>query len=73
MTTIEHQIEQLRRAVTDLAAQLSPWITTPEMCKRYDCTPKTLAAMERRGDIPWRVKGRWNRAEVVEWEARQPA
>jgi hypothetical protein len=73
MSTIEHQIAQLTRAVQDLASQMSPWISTQEMCKRYDCTPKTLNAMERRGDIPWRVKGRWNRAEVIEWEARQAA
>lgn len=73
MTTIEHQIAQLTKAVQELASQLSPWISTGEMCKRYDCTPKTLNAMERRGQIPWRVNGRWNRAEVIEWEARQTA
>jgi hypothetical protein len=73
VSTIEQQIAQLTRAVQDLASQMSPWISTQEMCKRYDCTAKTLNAMERRGDIPWRVKGRWNRAEVIEWEARQAA
>lgn len=71
MTTIELQIARLTQAVADLSKHLAPWITTAEMCARYDCTPKTLSAMERRGDIPWRVKGRWNRAEVIAWEARQ--
>lgn len=67
------ELKQLRREVANLAALLSPWITTTEMCQRYDCTPKTLANMERRGDLPWRVKGRWNRAEIIEWESRQAA
>ena len=73
MTDIEKRLDSLTTAVKELAAQLSPWITTAEMCARYSCTPKTLANMERRGDIPWRIKGRWNRAEVVQWEARETA
>lgn len=71
MTDIEKRLAHLTTAVTQLAALMSPWITTPEMCTRYDCTPKTLAAMERRGEIPWRVAGRWNRAEVLEWESKR--
>lgn len=73
MGDIEQRLEILTRAVTQMARQLSPWITTAEMCARYDCTPKTLNNMERRGDIPWRVKGRWNRAEVIEWETKVTA
>ena len=67
------QIEQLRKEVAALVASMSPWIMTPEMCQRYGCSPKTLNRMERSGDIPWRVKGRWNRAEIMEWEAKQTA
>lgn len=61
----------LLRELKTLAANLSPWITTPEMMARYDCTAQTLGKMERRGEIPWRVAGRWNRAEVIEWESKK--
>lgn len=54
-----------------LASQISPWITTPEMAVRYDCTAQTLGAMERRGEIPWRVAGRWSRVDVMDWESRK--
>lgn len=67
------ELRKLRREVASLAAMLSPWITTPEMCARYDCTPQTLTVMERRGDIPFRTKGRWLRTGVMEFEARQAA
>ena len=66
-------IERLRKEVAGLVAALSPWIMTPEMCSRYDCCPKTLNRMERSGDIPWRIKGRWKRADVMDWEAKQTA
>lgn len=61
----------LLREIKALAAQLSPWIATPEMMARYDCTAQTLGKMERRGEIPWRVAGRWNRAEVIESESKR--
>lgn len=63
----------LLREIKALAANMSPWITTPEMMTRYDCTAQTLGKMERRGEIPWRVSGRWNRAEVIEWESKRLA
>lgn len=63
----------LLRELKALASNLSPWITTPEMMARYDCTAQTLGKMERRGEIPWRVSGRWNRAEVIEWESNRIA
>lgn len=63
----------LLREIKALAANMSPWITTPEMMARYDCTAQTLGKMERRGEIPWRVSGRWNRAEVIEWESKRLA
>jgi len=59
----------LAREVQRMAAQLSPWVTTDEMCQRYDCTPQTLTNMERRGDIPMRIKGKWNRVELMQWES----
>lgn len=68
--TIEQRLDNLTAAVAQLAALMSPWITTSEMCTRYDCTPKTLANMERRGEIPWRHQGRWNRIEVMQWESK---
>jgi hypothetical protein len=60
----------LLRELQALVATMSPWISTPEMMARYDCTAQTLGKMERRCEIPWRVSGRWNRAEVIEWESK---
>ena len=57
---------ELRR----LQQQVAPWVGMDEMCIRYDCTPATIRAMERRGDIPARVKGRWYRPQLCEWESR---
>ena len=57
------------RELQAMARMISPWITTAEMMARYDCTAKTLAAMERRGEIPYRVNGRWSREQVIAWEA----
>ena len=66
-------LEKLRREVAGLVAALSPWISMEEMQARYIVCSKTLLAMERRGDIPTRVKGRWSRADVMEWESRVSA
>ena len=73
LRTIETSLRQLRHEVATLAQCLSPWIGSDEMARRYGVTGKTLTAMERRGDIPQRVHGRWNRAEVMQWESREPA
>jgi len=66
--TLELQI--MRREFAALLANLSPWVSTDEMCARYDCTPKTLNNMERDGRIPFRKRGKWNRVELVNWESR---
>lgn len=63
-----YELRQLRQEFAHLAAVHSPWIGMDEMQKRYDCTGKTLLAMERRKEIPERVNGRWFRADVVDWE-----
>ena len=61
---------QLTREVRRLMDNINPWIGQSEMRDRYQCTNKTITAMEVRGDIPFRVNGRWLRSEVVEWELR---
>ena len=66
-------LEKLRREVAGLVAALSPWISMDEMQARYGVCGKTLLAMERRNDVPTRVKGRWSRADVMEWESRVSA
>jgi hypothetical protein len=58
----------LRREVSNLIAHLSPFIGQEEMQARYHVTGQTLLAMERRGEIPVRARGRWIRAEVLDWE-----
>ena len=63
------EIELLRREVQSLVASLSPYIGQEEMQSRYGVTGQTLLAMERRKEIPTRVRGRWLRTEVIEWEA----
>jgi len=63
------EVRRLSMEVERLIASLSPWLSVEGMCARYDCTPQTLRNMERRGDIPTRTKGRWNRSEVMQWEA----
>ena len=63
------EIELLRREVQSLVASLSPYIGQEEMQARYNVTGQTLLAMERRKEIPTRVRGRWLRTEVIEWEA----
>jgi len=66
-------IEKLRREVSMLIAALSPYIGQEEMQARYGVTGQTLLAMERRGEIPTRVKGRWSRVEVLAHECNQIA
>jgi hypothetical protein len=68
---MQHALQLLTREVSRLTELLSPWVSIDEMCKRYNVTPKTLTAMERRGDIPERTKGRWNRSELQQWEQRR--
>lgn len=63
------EIKKMRLEMERMIASLSPWLSVEEMCARYDCTPQTLRNMERRGDIPTRCKGRWDRQEVMQWEA----
>jgi predicted DNA-binding transcriptional regulator AlpA len=63
------EIELLRREVAALVSNLSPFIGQEEMQARYGVTSKTLLAMERRKEIPTRVRGRWLRSEVLDWEA----
>jgi hypothetical protein len=63
------ELELLRREVASLVANLSPFIGQEEMQARYNVTGQTLLAMERRKEIPTRVKGRWLRTEVLAWEA----
>ena len=62
------EVRRLSMEVERLIASLSPWLSVEEMCARYSCTPQTLRNMERRGDIPTRSKGRWDRQEVIQWE-----
>ena len=63
----------LAREVSRLTELMSPWIGMDEMCKRYDVTAKTLTAMERRGEIPYRITSRWNRSELQQWEQQRSA
>jgi hypothetical protein len=63
------ELELLRREVASLVANLSPFIGQEEMQARYNVTGQTLLAMERRKELPTRVKGRWLRTEVLAWEA----
>lgn len=73
MSTIEKVIAELalmRRELAGLVQVVSPWISSEEMRSRYGIKdPGTLAKMEQRGEIPIRSHGRWNRAEVMQWEA----
>jgi hypothetical protein len=62
------ELRQLRETVNTLVANLTPFIEQAEMQGRYGVTGQTLLAMERRKEIPQRVRGRWVRAEVVAWE-----
>lgn len=63
------ELQHLRREVVNLMTLLSPYIGQDEMQTRYGVTRQTLLSMERRGDIPTRVKGRWRRSEVLQYEA----
>lgn len=64
------ELRQLREQVAALMDCLTPFVGTDEMCKRYRCTAQTLLAMEKRGEIPFRVRGRWLRSELLEWQRR---
>lgn len=65
------RIDKLTDQVAALVAHVSPFITTDEMCIRYDCTPRTLNNMERAGKIPFRHGVRWTRNEVMEFERKR--
>lgn len=56
-----------------IAAAVSPWVSADEMCARYQVCSKTLLAMERRGQIPRRVNGRWYRPTLIEFERARAA
>ena len=62
------ELELLRKEVANLVSHLSPYIGQEEMQARYTVSGQTLLAMELRGEIPNRVRGRWMRAEVLQWE-----
>jgi hypothetical protein len=64
------ELKMLRREVVNLVSQLSPYIGMEEMQARYNVCGKTLLAMERRGEIPQRHRGRWLRSEVLAREAQ---
>lgn len=66
-------VMKLAKEVSRLSELLSPWVSLDEMCQRYGVTSKTLVAMEKRGEIPWRTHGRWNRAALQQWEQNQPS
>ena len=69
---LQNTVMLLVREVSRLTEMLSPYVSTDEMCKRYDCTPKTLNNMERDGRIPFRKGGKWNRTELVKFESKIP-
>lgn len=58
----------LAREIKALSAKVSPFISMEEMTERYGVCTKTILAMERRGEIPKRVNGRWKRVEVMDYE-----
>lgn len=63
------ELKSLRESVSALIRQMSPFIGQDEMQARYGgVTGQTLLAMERRREIPTRVKGRWVREDVLTWE-----
>jgi len=65
------EILSLRQELSRLVQMIAPWIGQDEMQARYSVTGRTLLDMEKRGDIPKRVRGRWLREEVIEWEKRR--
>jgi hypothetical protein len=71
MTDTVAEIADLRQEVARLASMLAPWIGMAEMQARYGVTGRTLLDMEKRGEIPTRVRGRWLREEVMLWEKRR--
>lgn len=64
------ELRQLRAQMAALMAFVLPFVSTDEMCKRYNCTPKTLNNMERDGRLPFRKNGKWNRTELMDWESK---
>lgn len=64
------ELRRLSDQVAALMACMLPHISMDEMCKRYNCTPRTINNMERDGRIPFRKAGKWNRAEVMKWESK---
>lgn len=67
---LQSTVQMLVREVSRLTELLSPFVGTDEMCRRYDCTPKTLNNMERDGRIPFRKGGKWNRTELMGFESK---
>lgn len=66
----ELELNSLRQELSYIAKMIAPWIGMEEMQARYQVTGRTLLDMEKRGDIPTRVRGRWLREEVISWEKR---
>jgi hypothetical protein len=68
---LQSTVLMLAREVGRLTEMLNPFVGTEEMCRRYNCTGQTLTAMERRGEIPMRTRGKWSRSELQQWEQRR--
>lgn len=68
MSDLSAELRRLAKEVQEMARRVSPWIDVKEMETRYNVCSKTLLAMERRGEIPKRINGRWNRADVMQHE-----
>ena len=68
--TLAIEVKRPLQEVAVLVANLSPWVTADEMCTRYQCTPETLANMERDSHLPFRKAGKWNRNELIQWESK---
>lgn len=71
LQALTSQVHVLTQAVAALSDQLDPWLTVKDMCKRFGCTPKTLTAMEQRGQIPTRSQGKWLRSELFYFQNRK--
>lgn len=69
-------IKQMRIIVKEAVREaISPFMTMDEVMDFYRVkSTKTIAAMEKRGEIPTRTKsGRWLRSEVNEWKVEKLA
>lgn len=66
------QIAVNPRDLEAVMAACAPWVSIDEMCQRYRvASPKTICAMEQRGEIPKRKGRLWSRVQLMQWEAEQ--